>query len=292
MSRRRPTIAVIGGLLGSALVGLGLAPAVSEDPPPRATPYLVTRGVPHPVVLHEPPSRAPSRGAPPLFSLARYVRRGLPLYCGGSRGRYVALTFDDGPGPYTALALRILRAAHDAATFFLVGRNLARWPWAPRAELKIGALGDHTWTHAWLPELAPAQSLEQLARTQEAVARYSGAPVQLFRPPYGARDRTIDAQARSLGMLDVLWSVDTRDSEGASWSAIAETVTRDLRPGAIILMHENRGQTIRALKFRVLPLLRSRGYTTVTVPQLLRLDPPTAAELHGRCFAPLAQTKR
>jgi peptidoglycan/xylan/chitin deacetylase (PgdA/CDA1 family) len=52
--------------------------------------------------------------------LARLARAGALVFSGGRRGREVALTFDDGPGPYTALALRILRGEAQA-TFFDVG---------------------------------------------------------------------------------------------------------------------------------------------------------------------------
>jgi peptidoglycan/xylan/chitin deacetylase (PgdA/CDA1 family) len=213
----------------------------------------------------------------------RFVRMGVPLYCGGGRGRYVALTFDDGPGPYTALALRILRRADAVATFFVVGRNLATWPRAARAEEALGAVGDHTWTHAWLPALTARQVESELARTHAALAKSTHVPVRFFRPPYGARTPAIDQEARRLGMLDVLWSIDSRDSEGAAWPQIGETVARDLRPGSIILLHENRGQTVAALRFRILPLLHRLGYRTVTILQLLALDPPSGAELRGRC---------
>jgi peptidoglycan-N-acetylglucosamine deacetylase len=211
------------------------------------------------------------------------IRIGMPVYCGGGRGRYVALTFDDGPGPYTATALRILRHAHARATFFLVGRNLGRWPSLPRQERRLGSLGDHTWTHAWLTALPVAQAREQLARTQAAITVSSGAAVRVFRPPYGAHNHAIDRQAQALGMLQVLWSIDSRDSEGARWRQIAANVARNLHPGAIVLLHENHGQTIRALKYLILPMLHRRHYRTVTIPELLALDPPGPAQTHKHC---------
>src|SRR4051812_47060013 len=50
--------------------------------------------------------------------------RGEPIYCGGGRGNAVALTFDDGPGPFTERLLGLLREADAHATFFLVGSRL------------------------------------------------------------------------------------------------------------------------------------------------------------------------
>jgi peptidoglycan-N-acetylglucosamine deacetylase len=205
--------------------------------------------------------------------------------------RDVALTFDDGPGPYSTLALRILRLAHPRAhaTFFLVGKELSLWPTIPARELQLGALGDHTWTHTDLLGLPDSAVTTELATTKAAIQRQTHARVDLFRPPYGATDSRIAADAARLGMIEVLWSVDTRDSEGARWNEIAANVARFVHGGSIVLMHENRGQTIQALKFRILPLLRRRDLVPVTVPQLLARDPPTLAQLRAGlrgCYAP------
>jgi hypothetical protein len=140
------------------------------------------------------PSPRP-RKAPRQSSLARLIRIGLPVFCGGPRGRDVALTFDDGPGPYTSLALRILRRAHARSTFY-------------------------TWTHPDLLLLPRSQMESQLATTQGAVARAGGRRVQLFRPPYGAHDAAVDAETHRLGMLEVLWSVDSADIAGANYDQI------------------------------------------------------------------------
>ncbi len=71
-----------------------------------------------------------------------------------------------------------------------------------------------------------------------------------------------------------MWTVDSADSLGANWLGIIHNVEAGLHPGAIILMHENRGQTIRALT-TLLPYLRQRHLRSVSVPQLLTDDPPT-----------------
>jgi len=211
--------------------------------------------------------------------IAKLLRLDLPIRCGGLHSRYVALTFDDGPGPYSELALEILARAHAHATFFLVGKELRYWPRVARRELRLAALGDHTWTHTDLLALPDSAVREELASTRTAIQKETGLLVQLFRPPYGATSTRVGDDAARLGMLQVLWSIDSRDSEGASWSAIGAQVARQIRGGSIVLMHENHGQTIRALKYLVLPLLRARHLVTVTVPQLLALDPPSRAQV-------------
>jgi len=195
----------------------------------------------------------------------------------------VALTFDDGPGPYTRLALRILREAHARATFFVVGKELRFWPGRVAQEARVAAIGDHSWSHPDLLFLSNPAVLEELGSTLDTIESETHVRVRLFRPPYGATDARVAHDAARLGLLEVIWSLDTRDSEGASSAQIAANVRRFARGGSIVLMHENHGQTIEALKFRILPYLRAHHYVPVTVPQLLALDPPTLAQLrHGQ----------
>ena len=120
----------------------------------------------------------------------------------------------------------------------------------------------------------------QLEDTRRAIAAHAHVRVDLFRPPYGLRNAAVDRVARQLGMLEVLWNVDSFDWAGADAKGIARNVLNHVSPGAIVLMHENRGQTIKALKFILLPALRRLRYRLVTVPELLAVDPPTAAQLH------------
>lgn len=222
-------------------------------------------------------------------ALSRLVRLGYPIYCGGRRKPVVALTFDDGPGPYTPIALRMLRRAHARATFFLVGKVLRRFSWMPRKEAELAALGDHTWTHSYGPGLSPSAIRSELARTKRAVTQLAHAPVLLYRPPYGARSPAATSAARRLGLVEVLWSTDSADSAGAVPRQILANVTAGLHPGAIILMHENRGQTLKALK-AILRRAKRRHLRTVTVPELLTMDPPSYAQLRrgpGGCGAHL-----
>src|SRR5947199_7469979 len=79
-------------------------------------------------------------------------------------------------------------------------------------------------------------------------------------------------------MLEVIWTMDSRDSLGAEWNGIIENVEAGLHPGSIILMHENRGQTIRALT-TLLPELKRRHLRSVSLPELLATDPPSLAQL-------------
>jgi peptidoglycan-N-acetylglucosamine deacetylase len=212
--------------------------------------------------------------------IRRLIALGRPIYCAGSRGDEVALTFDDGPGPYTRLMLAKLHKHSVRATFFVVGRNIPLLPDAPREERAIGAVGDHTFTHPLLTAIAPSEAEDQIVRTQRALERSSRGRVFLFRPPYGGHDATVDSIVRSHGLLEILWTVDSADSLGANYAQIERNVIAGLHPGAIILMHENHGQTIRAM-IAIFAALQRRHLRAVSVPQLLTDDPPSAAQLSG-----------
>src|SRR2546430_1378133 len=128
--------------------------------------------------------------------------------------------------------------------------------------------------------LAPTEAEREIVRTQEALTRSTGGPVFLFRPPYGASDPAIDSVVRAHGLLQILWTVDSADSLGANYAQIERNVIGGLRGGAIILMHENHGQTVRALP-NIFGALREKHLRAVSVPQLLTDDPPSVAQVLG-----------
>jgi peptidoglycan/xylan/chitin deacetylase (PgdA/CDA1 family) len=274
-----------GTLAALAAVGVGLAVALGSSPHHRPPPPFRLSQI--------PPAPAPRiHGLTPAEAghLRRLLALGLPIYCGGPHGNAVAFTFDDGPGVYTHFALRKLAQAHERATFFVVGKSITAWPRWLRRETRVAALGDHTMTHQDLRAMSPRAAYGEIARAQRMIERRSGQRVELFRPPYGAQDRTVERIVRRLGMLDILWSVDSADSLGANYAGIIHNVERGLHPGAIVEMHENRGQTIRALT-TLLPVLRRRHLRSVSVLTLLATDPPSVAQVRrgqGACGTPVA----
>lgn len=210
----------------------------------------------------------------------RLIALGKPIYCAAPRGNEVALTFDDGPGTYTRLAIAKLRKHGVKATFFVVGRNIQLLPRAIREERALGSVGDHTYTHPLLTALPAGQAESEIVRTQTALEGASGGPVFLFRPPYGAHNAAIDSIAQAHNLLEILWTVDSADSLGANYAQIERTVIDGMRPGAIILMHENRGQTIRAM-LSIFAALQRKHLRAVSVPRLLTDDPPSEAQVRA-----------
>jgi len=190
-------------------------------------------------------------------------------------GREVALTFDDGPGPYTEEILDILIRRRAPATFFPIGLAVDEYPDEIRREARAGfAIGDHTEDHVKMAGLPPAEQEAQLLE-QAADLQRLGAPFpRLFRPPFGEYDANTLQLLRREKMLMALWTVETADYERPGEEAILQHVLEEVRPGAVVLLHDgggDRSETVTALP-RVIEELRARGYRLVTVPQLVLDD--------------------
>jgi peptidoglycan/xylan/chitin deacetylase (PgdA/CDA1 family) len=194
----------------------------------------------------------------------------------GAQHREIALTFDDGPGPYTPQVLAILQREHVPATFFEVG-ILERYFNASTTAIAADGdvIGDHTEVHAPMSRLSKKAQQQQLLEQASAIERYGAKFPRLFRPPYGMWNSNTLALLHKYRMLMVLWTVDTSDYRRPGVSAIVDSAVDGARPGAIILLHDaggDRSETVAALP-RIIAALRKRHYTLVTVPRLL-LDNP------------------
>ncbi|SRR6266545_5969270 len=261
--------------------------AVAE---PRTSPAGVVTSSPSPSSPSSSPSPAPA--VVPGFTDAEVAAldgiaaTGLPVRCGGGTKPLVALTFDDGPGPYTEQAMTILQDAGVKATFFLVGKKFtdeAEWDALLPDEVAAGAVGDHTWNHVYLPGSSQETLDKEVGATMDAIEQATGSPVRLFRPPYGAHDPDLDAYVESLGMVQVLWSIDSTDSAGATAEEVYANVMAFVGPGSIVLLHENRGTTLSVLP-QLLAAIKDKGLQPVTVPELLVQDPPSLSQLEtGDC---------
>jgi peptidoglycan/xylan/chitin deacetylase (PgdA/CDA1 family) len=289
--RRHVQIAAFAGvLLAVAFSSLppfpGAPGRADDDPAPVATKKAI------PVKRLTGPAKLP---APPVTDeetqavLAAEERVG-PIRHGGGARRLVALTFDDGPGPYTGRILAILRRTATPATFFQVGKNLEENPNPGQATALLDrvAIGDHTYTHHSLTAMTRDQQSDEIISTAATMEAQDEKPPRLFRPPYGAFNQDTQALMSERGMALILWSVDSQDYARPGVKRIVENVISAATPGAIVLMHDgggDRSQTVKALP-RIIKRLRARGYGLVTVPELLLRDPPRQEDQHVAAAPP------
>lgn len=199
--------------------------------------------------------------------IASHGRRDLPA---------VALTFDDGPGTVTPAILSILERRGARATFDVLGCRVRSGASLVRRAVAEGhEIGLHGWRHRDLTA-HPVRAWAELARAAATIEAVAGVAPRVFRPPYGATSRPLELAARTLGLVTLTWDVDPRDFEEPGAAAIAERVRASVRPGSIILLHDDRpglDATAAALD-AILDDLDARGLTTVTACRLLELSPP------------------
>ncbi len=206
-----------------------------------------------------------------LYRIVGCRSYGSRAYLSGPARRDVAIGFDDGPASDTPAFVTMLERSHAQATFFTIGEQLsASYRPTLLRELRNGdVLGDHTYTH---PDLTRSREVRaQLQRTLGAIRSLTGYTPCVFRPPYGAYDRSVVQTARSLGLATVLWNVDPSDYTQPGTGAIEQRVLTQVRPGSIVISHDGggpRAQTLAAYP-TIISALRARGYTIVTIPELL-----------------------
>ena len=264
--RRRRAVALVAAL---ALVAVIVAVASGSH---HGTGGAHARTPMHAVV--RPPTDPEQEEAAAVRSVLAYT----PFVKeGAGTAKEVALTFDDGPGPFTPQILSVLERNHVRATFFVIGRMLRYFGASTVREIEDGdVIGDHTENHPMLAHISAHEQHEELFEQIARVELLGGRRPVLFRPPYGSFNATTLRELQRLHLLMVLWSVDTDDYQQPGVQTIVQHALEGAHPGAIILMHDaggQRQQTIEALPL-IIKQLRARGYELVTVPRLLAHDPP------------------
>jgi peptidoglycan/xylan/chitin deacetylase (PgdA/CDA1 family) len=213
------------------------------------------------------PSSARSR-ARALYALQRDIRS-LRLVRGNPGVPEIALTFDDGPHRgKTERLLDILRRAGVRATFFVVGRQVDRYPALVARELAEGhEIANHSYDHLRLPGLADAGVEREVREGDRAVVRAIGSPTRLFRPPGGEYDAEDVALLRRLGAVLVLWTDDPGDWRRPPAALLERRLLATVGNGSIILLHDGIPETLQMLP-DLIARLRARGYRFVTVSEM------------------------
>jgi peptidoglycan/xylan/chitin deacetylase (PgdA/CDA1 family) len=217
------------------------------------------------------------------------VRR---FHDGSASPREVALTFDDGPDPsVTPRVLDMLDDAGCSASFFAIGRRAERFgdivtEIAARGHMVENHTHGHSHTFAFQPPHVLAREID---RMQETVERLTGRPPVFFRAPAGVRNVFLDPVLHRRRLRLVSWTRRGFDTVERRPEAVSRRLTRGLRPGAILLLHDGscardrRGEpvVVEALK-RTLDELCRLGLRGVRLPDTVsgrlakRLDATTA----------------
>lgn len=195
-------------------------------------------------------------------------------------GKFVAITFDDGPHPRnTPRLLDMLAERNIKATFYVIGRSVDMHPGVLRRTVAEGhEIGNHSHTHRLMTRLGVEEVREEMQRCEDAIGKAAGVRPRTMRPPYGGlRQGQRELVHSEFGYPTIMWSVDPLDWQRPGPSVVARRLISGASPGGILLAHDLHAQTVDAMPQTLDGLLR-QGYKFVTVSQLIAMGEtqPTA----------------
>ena len=235
----------------------------------------------------QPVSAAPVNPSPAFYT---YQAHGSQNTAGQ---KVIALTFDDGPGPFTPEVLSVLQSYQVPATFFEIGVNTLNYPQYIRQLATAGyPVENHTWSH---PDLAliPVSSFSyQIDQTQNRILSLTGTAPSCVRPPYNDWDTTVLEQLAGRGLTTMSYSIDPKDWSLPGTQTIVSRVVGAAFPGGVVDLHDGGGyrqETVDALP-QIITTLRARGYTFVSICARNPWAGPVASDVFAFGTAPVVTT--
>lgn len=206
-------------------------------------------------------------GAREKMKMAEVLSKDVTVSGNGPEEPKIALTFDDGPNHiHTLPLLEGLKERGVKATFFLLGQEVVEHPEIAKRIAEDGHLiGNHSFYHEDLSEMETEEAIMQVGRTNEVIYEVTGQYPQLIRPPFGHTNKDMIYEPP---MVEVLWTIDSRDWELSDVGMIMQNVLPEAREDAIILMHDASKSSVQAA-FAIVDCLQEKGYCFVTLDEIL-----------------------
>lgn len=205
------------------------------------------------------------------ISVFATASRDLPIYYVDSREKTAAITFDCAWGDSDIpQILDTLKKENVYATFFIVGQWAEKYPNTVKMIADAGHdVANHGYSHLRMGALDPGKISSEITLCSQKLEQISGKKVDLFRPPYGDYSNNVVATARKLNHHTIQWNVDSLDwKPGISQQEILNRVMNKIKPGAIILFHNDTPHTAKILP-TIISTLKNNGYSLQPVSNLI-----------------------
>ncbi len=183
----------------------------------------------------------------------------------------IALTFDDGPNSkYTLKVLKLLEDYDAKATFFCIGKHIEKLPkLLEQIKMEGHSIGNHSYSHRTTIDFKSTQGwLEELKNTDQAIYKVIGQKPTLFRPPYGVTTPHLAKAIRVTGHYVIGWNIRSFDMALKNPKSILKRLTKSIKPGSIILLHDSH-EHIETVLEQLLQFLKKNDYQMVTVNELM-----------------------
>jgi peptidoglycan/xylan/chitin deacetylase (PgdA/CDA1 family) len=268
---RRSLLGLLGLGIASVLAGCDIKPdrAATAANHVHPSPQSTTTAPPPPP---SPSTAAPTAIPPPARGPSQVISQGQPA---AVAARQVAITIDDG---YCAECAKAYAALAQATGIHITfnPNGCYGYIWTPLAKtlkplIESGQvqIGNHTFNHRWLTDLADTQITAQLEQNEEWIEQTYGITARpWWRPPYGAHDERTDELAASIGYTNVLmWNGSYGDSTLLRPRVLLNLAREYLHPGVVMLGHANH-PTVTRLFPQIAEIIASRGLHPVTLDEM------------------------
>ncbi|TDN89427.1 peptidoglycan/xylan/chitin deacetylase (PgdA/CDA1 family) [Salegentibacter sp. 24] len=185
----------------------------------------------------------------------------------------VAISFDDGPVENTLEILKVLEKYKVKAGFFCIGKNIKDHPDIFKRIIEENHLvGNHTYSHTRkMGALSVSRIICEIEMCNKIAEETTGIKMELFRPPFGVVNPKIQSALQKTGMKSIGWSIRSFDAVLPSETIILNRVIKRLKPGAVILLHDNNAKTVNILE-QLLLFLKNNQYEVVRPDKLLKIN--------------------
>ncbi len=194
-----------------------------------------------------------------------------PIYGVVTEEKKIALTFDCAwENSDTQILLDLLKMNQVPATFFVTGDWCDRYPEDVRAFAEAGhRVENHSDRHPHVASI-PAEKLVADTRScDEKITQLTGRVPCYYRAPYGEfSDAMLTTFEQELGHQVIQWDADSRDWQGRGSGEMIDSLKKLVRPGSILLFHNDTENTPAALR-RLIPELKGEGYEFVLIEDLV-----------------------
>ncbi len=197
-------------------------------------------------------------------------KKELPIYCVDKEEKVCSISFDAAWGnEQTTGLLNTLKEYNVKATFFLVGEWVDKYPESVKEISDSGnEVCNHSDTHAHLGKISQEKINKEISNCNNKIQAITGKRPELFRAPYGEYNNNVVNAVNSLNMFCVQWDVDSLDWKDPTAQQICDRITKNVKPGSIILMHNGAKNTPEALPM-VLSSLQQNGYKLLPISELI-----------------------
>jgi len=187
-----------------------------------------------------------------------------------TRVKEVALTFDDGPTEFTPKFLDLLKERNIKATFFCIGKQIEKYPETFQRIIAEGhTVGNHTFSHADNTGfLSTSKMIEEIEKCDGVMLKTGNLKTNLYRPPFGVTNPNIARAIKRTGKKSIGWNVRSLDTITQDEKKIYQKVTKGLKKGSIVLLHDTSEKTYNVLA-DLLVFLEDNKYSTFTIDNIL-----------------------